>query len=648
MKKVYLLCMLAAGGCVGFNASAQLSSNPDKFLGNITTWGSVDTDGLIFSDLWNQLTPENETKWESIEGTRDQYNWWGADNCYNYCQEKGLPFKFHTMVWGSQYPKWMNNLAEDVQYEEIIEWYDQVKERYPELDMIDVVNEAINGHAPAPFKNALGGDGVTGYDWIIKAFELAYERWPNAILIYNDYNTFQWQKTEFIDLVKAVRDAGAPIDAYGCQSHDLTDIDFNTFKRSMAEIQDALQMPMYSSEYDIGTADDNKQLKQYKDQIQYMWEQDYVAGITLWGYIYGKTWVTDGNSGIIKDGKDRPAMEWLREYMASEEAQATPSPYKAMKKEASLYIMPDSPVGFAEAPNNITLRASLATKTIDKIELYINGELAETLTEAPYIVEYTPAERGKVELKAVMYDTEGNTYQRIGGFLVYGQRQPYNGTPAAIPGIIQAEDFDICGEGISFHDSDKIDEGGANYRTDNEGMDIGKGNGGCVIGYTAEGEWLEYTVDVQEAGEYEYEAVVSCGTDAGAAFTISIKEDNNYKKLASVNIPRTTNWDTYTTVSGKFKQALPAGQQVLRITIDKPYGNIDYISIVPTAGINGISGDKACAYQVYTTTGILVGEVVGASEYSIGEEIMKLTSRSGIYVLRNSATGQGRKIAVGQ
>ena len=93
----------------------------------------------------------------------------------------------------------------------------------------------------------------------------------------------------------------------------------------MNEIQSALKMPMYSTEYDIGTSDDALQLQRYKEQIPFMWEADYVAGITLWGYIYGRTWTTDGNSGIIKDGKDRPAMDWLRTYMASEEAKTAKS-----------------------------------------------------------------------------------------------------------------------------------------------------------------------------------------------------------------------------------------------------------------------------------------------------------------------------------
>ena len=83
--------------------------------------------------------------------------------------------------------------------------------------MIDVVNEAVEGHQQGThfIKEALGGGGKTGYDWLIRAFDMAGQRWPDAILIYNDFNTFQWNTSQFIDLVRTLRDAGAPVDAYG-------------------------------------------------------------------------------------------------------------------------------------------------------------------------------------------------------------------------------------------------------------------------------------------------------------------------------------------------------------------------------------------------------------------------------------------------
>ncbi len=116
-------------------------------------------------------------------------------------------------------------------------------------------------------RESLGGKGKTGYDWLIKAFEMAYERWPNAILIYNDYNSIQWQIDQYIDLVTNLRDAGAPIDAYGLQCHELTDISLSTCKSALDKLNNALKMPMYSTEFDIGTSDDQKQLTQYKNLI---------------------------------------------------------------------------------------------------------------------------------------------------------------------------------------------------------------------------------------------------------------------------------------------------------------------------------------------------------------------------------------------
>ena len=311
MNHSFKLLVSAAALTFSLGAGAQLSSNPDKFLGNITTDYNVDYGKEPFYTLWNQITPENESKWDQIEGQRrGSFNWYNCDNIYDYAKRNGFPFKFHTLIWGSQYPNWMNNLSTAEQYMAIEEWMDAIKARYPDLPMIDVVNEAVAGHAPAPYKAALGGDGFTGYDWIIRAFEMAHERWPDAILIYNDYNTFRWQKTQFIDLVRTLRDAGAPVDAYGCQSHDLTDMDAGMFRAAMDEIQNALRMPMYSTEYDIGSTNDTYQLQRFKEQIPYMWEADYVAGVTLWGYIYGHTWCNNndtgekGISGIIKDGEE--------------------------------------------------------------------------------------------------------------------------------------------------------------------------------------------------------------------------------------------------------------------------------------------------------------------------------------------------------
>ena len=607
MEKMIKGCLVAMGVAMStMTAQAQLSTNPDKFLGNITTWNSMDTDGFIFADYWNQVTPENATKWQSVEGNRHgTYNWGDADKAYKYAKEHGFPFKFHTLVWGSQYPNWINNLSTEKQYEAIEQWMDEAKKHYPDLPVIDVVNEAISSHAPAPYKAALGGDGTTGYDWIIKAFEMAHERWPDAILIYNDYNTYQWNTDQFIDLVRTIRDAGAPVDAYGCQAHDLTGCSASTLKASLKKIQDALKMPMYVTEYDIGTANDNDQLRDYKAQIPLLWEADYCAGVTLWGWIYGKTWTTDGNSGLIKNKKERPALEWLREYMRTDAAKTAKSPYPGGVKEASVYVKSNvlRVEKGTEVPISMSVR--LKTKTIDHVEMYVNDEEVNLWTTMEmyipgntkiYTTSYTPAEKGDYTIKAVVTATDGTQYERLSGFKVFGERAPYNGVKQ-IPGIIEAEDFDSGSENYTFHDSDNNNEGDYKpaYRSDSEGVDLVKGNNGCVIGYTAQGEWLEYTVNVAQAGEYEYEATVSSGND-NSAFSISVINDNGMTQLAKVNVPKTgdNDWSKYKTVKGKLSQPLEAGEQILRITINSPYANIDKIEFKGTeTGINTITVDDS-------------------------------------------------------
>src|SRR5207247_6038602 len=46
-----------------------------------------------------------------------------------------------------------------------------------------------------------------------------------------------------------------------------------------------------------------------------------------------------------------------------------------------------------------------------------------------------------------------------------GSRSPYGGTPWAMPGVVQAENFDVGGEGVAYHDTTPGNQGGQ-YRMD--------------------------------------------------------------------------------------------------------------------------------------------------------------------------------------
>ena len=563
---------------------AQLSQNPDKFLGNITTGNSqMDVSGVPqYYKLWNQVTPENASKWQSVEGTRGSYSWWGADNAYNYAKDHKFPFKFHTLVWGSQYPNWFtSSLSVQDRYNAIVKWMDAVKSHYPDLTMIDVVHEAVGMHQQGNplMKESLGGGGRTGYDWLIKAFELAHERWPNAILIYNDFNTFQWDTDAYIDLVKTLRDAGAPIDAYGCQSHDVDNISKSNLQTAMNKIQNAVKLPMYITELDINIEDDTDQKTQYQNIFPLMWEADYCAGVTLWGYIYGSTWVD--HSGLYKNNKERPAMTWLKEYMATDKAKTAKSPFPGMKKQISLYIKPSKLKATRGESLDITVTAQMVDQSIaiDSVKLYVKNVLDTIMTEAPYVATYVPASTGSYPLKAIVYTHDGKTYQREGSFTAYNPRSTYGSQPIAIPGTLQAENYDKGGDGVTYHDNDSQNQGDASFRT-SEGVDVVKGNGGNAIGYTNTDEWLEYTVNVTEAGYYTYEAVASSGT-TGSGFRLQLSDVDGITNLTdNISVPQTasSDWSVYKTLTGRTLIPLKEGDQVIRLTITGSSCNIDKIN----------------------------------------------------------------------
>ena len=534
--------------------NAQLSSNPDKFLGNITTRYQMDAGGGVdpYYKLWNQVTPENESKWGSVEGTRGSFNW-GCDTPFNYAKKYGFTYKFHAFVWGAQYPNWFtSSLSISERYKAIVTWFDAVKKKYPELPMIDVVNEAVGMHQQGNplMKESLGGGGKTGYDWLIRAFEMAYERYPDAILIYNDFNTFQHDTNSYLELVRTLRDFGAPIDAYGNQSHDVNDISVDKLKSSMKTLNDGLKMPMYITELDIDIADDNKQKKQYEDIFPIMWEAEQCAGVTIWGYIHGATWVS--NSGIIKNGKDRPAMTWLREYMQSDAAKNAKSPFPGMKKEASVYIRP-ADMNVAKGDKlPIKLRASMATKTIEKIDLYVGEELIATLTEAPYLTEYAvpaDAEAGWKELKAVITATDGSTYERYSRFNVLNStelREPFNGAPVELPGTINVTEFDKGAQTVSYNKASRT--GTSSMQSDG---------------------WMEYTVDVKEDGIYSFDAEVASTSSSGVFHLAEYSLDGLQYLSDFIAVPKTGSTTDFQVMHNVIQKPLTAGRHRICLNIDK-------------------------------------------------------------------------------
>lgn len=538
MKKKFSLSAVALTAALAAPAFAGpgLADGAAKFVGNITQSNQVPGANDEFTKLWNQATAENGCKWGSVEGQRGNFNWSGCDAAYKWAKNNGGHFKFHALLWGSQYPSWLESLSVEDTKKAITTWFDKVKERYPDAEMIDVVNEAIrtgNGQYHSNYTKtkiiqAMGGDNNGDYAFITTAFKMARERWPKAILIYNDYNTVQWNKDQGIQLIQTIKKNGAPVDAYGLQAHDMQIqgggnngtgasgdcLAISTLKNILNEIWEKTQTPILISEYDIATENDNIQKQCYSEQVGHFMENEHIAGITIWGYIYGRTWTTNGNSGIIKNGNDRPAMTWLRDYLSKN--------------------------------------------------------------------------------KGV------NTTGILGGTTVDPEPQtPFKGKPFAVPGKIEAEDFDIPGVGRNEDGSSNMSysvgtsgKGDSDYRKD-EGVNLYKNATGVVIGYNEKGNWYEYTIDVAETGSYTiYAAVASANNTSSFKFSIGDKDITE-----EISVPQASsgedNYSDYNKVPVEVN--LTKGKQILRLNVTGDWFDIDYFNIVPKgeADPNPIEKDPA-------------------------------------------------------
>jgi GH35 family endo-1,4-beta-xylanase len=277
----------------------------NKFFGTATD-GAADFDHLLGN--FDQLTVGNGGKWGSVEAVRGEPSWDALDLAHAFARENGLRFKMHTLIWGQQQPSWLSSLGVAEQRQEIERWFAAVAERYPDLELIDVVNEPL--HSPPAYKDALGGSGATGWDWVITAFELGRKYFPNAQLLLNDYNVLVLPQAtnDYVALINLLKERGL-IDGVGEQAHYLERAELPVVQEDLDALA-ATGLPIYVSELDVNFADDARQAQRLSELFTMFWNNPSVVGVTSWGYLQGRTWRPDAYL-IRTDGTNRPAMDWI-------------------------------------------------------------------------------------------------------------------------------------------------------------------------------------------------------------------------------------------------------------------------------------------------------------------------------------------------
>lgn len=300
--------------------AAPIAAGQPKFLGS--AYSTAQAPG--FAGYWNKVTPENAGKWGSVEAVRGQMDWSALDEAYHFAKAHGFPFHLHVLAWGSQQPEWIKHLPPDEQRREIERWFTAVAERYPDADFVEVVNEALHhppdnaGKGHGNYIQALGGRGASGWDWVLTAFRLARQHFPHARLLINDYSiTRSTQATQryrhIIELLQEER----LIDGIGLQEHAFETkpgVPMSVHRANLDALA-ATGLPIYITEFDIDGPSDGQQLKDYQRVFPVFWQHPDVKGMTLWGFRPGLWRDKQGANLVRKDGSERPALGWLRDYV---------------------------------------------------------------------------------------------------------------------------------------------------------------------------------------------------------------------------------------------------------------------------------------------------------------------------------------------
>ena len=248
---------------------------------------------------------------------------------------------------------------------------------------------------------------------------------------------------------------------------------------------------------------------------------------------------------------------------------------------------------------------------------------------------------------------------------------PFGGKAVDLPGKVEAENFDVPGKGSgndSYKENDSDDHGaetnGGNSYREGTGVDIYKKATGYVVGYNQEGEWLEYTVNVKEAGDYTFFAAVA-SANATSGFQMSLDGD---ALTDAISVPKNDgeeNYDDYNKVQANV--TLPAGEHILRFTVTGSWMDVDYFTFVkgkdatdpePIGGDEPNPGEDSTDviakfqvptvaenYRIFDMNGNSLGVVRAAGMQELREGAAGLVKRGGAYLAR-SASGRVSLIQV--
>ena len=207
--------------------------------------------------------------------------------------------------------------------------------------------------------------------------------------------------------------------------------------------------------------------------------------------------------------------------------------------------------------------AATATSTagVSRVDFYAGTTFLSSDAAAPYTATWTNVPAGIHAVSARATNAAGQAGTSADVLIrVHG---PFGGAPAAVPGLVEAEKFDLGGQDLGYSETTAANEGNQ-YRT-TEAVDIAADAGasnGFVVGWTRAPEWMSYVLDVAAAGTYTVRTRVA-GVGTGGQFRILV---NGVDATGALSVPNTGAWNAYQWVA-RDGVALPQGVCTMRVVM---------------------------------------------------------------------------------
>ena len=276
-----------------------------------------------------------------------------------------------------------------------------------------------------------------------------------------------------------------------------------------------------------------------------------------------------------------------------------PARKMATSKDCKITGVMTSSFQQAYVNGSVKLNVTASGGTPTKVE-FMDGAVSKGIAStAPFEWNATDLQLGMHGFYAKVFDAEKFSVTNSSDVQV-GNQVPFEGTAWVIPGTIEAGKYDVFeggkGQNIAYMDVTTVNSG--DFRT-NEYVDaFSNAAEGVYVGSIASGEWLEYTVNVSQAGMYTLAFRYASGNPLGGG-PFQLQSDG-LPVSGDITVPSTstTAWNVWATKTVANIPLTP-GHHLLRVAFPNGEFNLAKMTFART-------GDLPFSYPTAMTGGKLI------------------------------------------